>query len=87
MAKRKSEDDPAKKEYEETLNKALGLQVRWSKLSLQELEEISNKVASLLMEKGNSDENNVGNLIDLLVPKEYQGPALKLLRKVLNNIK
>ena len=54
MTRRKSEDETTKKEYEETLNKALGLQVRWSKLSLQELEEISNKVANLLMEKGNS---------------------------------
>ncbi len=87
MPRKKSEDSDVKKDYEDTLNKVLGLQVRWSKLTIDELEQISNKIANILVEKEEPKNEGLGDLLDLLLPEKYQGPGVKLLKRVLSNIK
>ncbi|MEM0073052.1 MAG: hypothetical protein QXM17_08785 [Metallosphaera sp.] len=71
----------SKEEYESLLNQVLGTNVKWSKLSIKELDEIANALATKLEKKGlNAD------IVDLIIPQEYQGPIIKQLKKILSNV-
>lgn len=73
------------KEYEETLNKIFGTHIKWSKLSLKELEELSEALTKReVLEKlckRYSVSGEVETIIDSIVPPKEQGPILKALKR------
>ena len=90
-ADRLSEYEELLKEYEETLNKLFGTKIRWSKLSLKELEQLS----EALTKKEFLDKickkykvmSEVETIIDRIIPEDEQGIGIKLLKRGLKIIR
>ena len=80
-----------KKEYEEVLNKVFGTNVRWSKLSLEELIQISTVLTTpevICRRICGEDEISktttmlIKSLKNILKEVKYEGPLIKSLKKV-----
>ena len=75
-------------DYEKTFNEIFGTNIKWSKLSVDELEEFAEALV-------NNNEQICGNLckpstslsilIDKIVPPEEQGPVIRLLKGLLKH--
>ena len=76
----------SKKEYEETLNEVFGINIKWSKLSLNDLETLveaivnnNEKLCSNLCKPSTS----LVTLINKVIPEDEQGPFIKILKALL----
>lgn len=76
----------SKKEYEETFNKIFGVNIKWSKLSLSDLETL----AEALVDKNEElcrnmckPSTSLVTLIDKVIPEEEQGPFIRILKGLL----
>lgn len=81
---------PSKREYEELLNQVFGTNIKWSKLSIRELEELANVLTddskrSELCNRLQCSQYRylVLEIANKLIPPEKQGPLLKGLRLLL----
>lgn len=76
---------PTKVEYEEILNEALGVDVRWRKLSKRELEEIAevlSKPEELLKRLGVDERRLIRKKLRRLLDEvRVEGPLGKLLKR------
>ena len=78
-----------KLEYEQLFNKIFGTNIRWSRLTVRELEEL----ARALTEKADNlcqtickETKVLAGFIDKIIPPEEQGPFIKLIKELLNKI-
>jgi len=84
---------PSKEEYERVLNRALGVSVRWRKLSLEELVQLATVLShpEVLLERlgARREEKTRGKLLEAgfelfdRYVSEWEGPLAKLARRVL----
>jgi len=81
---------PSKKEYEEVFNKLLGVDVKWSKLSKEELAQLAMVFGNpeiLLKRLGLEEEFRVKlareKMVDagMTILKSWNGPLARVLRK------
>jgi hypothetical protein len=81
-----------KKEYEELFNKIFGTSINWSRLSIEDLTQLATVLANpdslckrLCKEVRHIEDvkNAVSEIRDLLQEIKYEGPIVKLMKKLL----
>ena len=73
-----------KKEYEALFNELFGVEIRWSKLPLEDLEVLAQAITSQeFCSKACKPSSVLASLIDEIIPPEDQGLVIKALKKLL----
>jgi len=88
-----SKKSAKKLEYEKTLNDIFGTNIKWSKLSIHDLEQLVTILAyhpERLCQNVCADKINkssvLAQLIDQVIPPKYQGPIIKGFKALILNM-
>jgi len=82
-----------KQEYEKTLNDIFGTNIRWSKLSIHDLEQLvtilayhPERLCQNICADKISKSSMLAKLIDEVIPPKYQGPIIKGFKALILNM-